>query len=78
MPIMISPCPWCFSDVGVYQAVAITGRARLLWDNQAQPCGIISSNASRRPYSDAVRCRTCGHIRRDWIAVEGQLVYQGE
>ena len=77
MRMTISPCPWCGDDTGVYQAVYVTGAARHLYDTNGQPCGIVS-RAKRTPHSDAVRCRTCDRIRRDWIAVEGQLVYQGE
>ena len=74
----LSPCPWCGSGLGVYQAVRVTGRAKLLWDNTGQPCGIDARGGRRIPYSDAVRCRACGHIRREWIAVEGRLVETAE
>jgi hypothetical protein len=69
----ILPCPWCGNSVGVYQAVRVTGKAKLLWDSECQPCGIDSRGGRRIPHSDAVRCRVCGHIRRDWVAVEGEL-----
>ena len=70
----LSPCPWCGNSAGVYQAVRVTGRAKLLWDLGGQPCGIDSRHGRRIPHSDAVRCRACGHIRRDWEVREGKLV----
>jgi len=75
----ITPCPWCGNDVGVYQNMVLEGTVRELYDTNGQPCGLVSK-ARRIPYSSAVRCRVCGHVRRDWMAVEGELrkVDEGE
>ena len=74
----LGPCPHCKKGGGVYQAVRLDGRAKLLWDGDGQPIGIQPISELFTPHSDAVRCAYCHHIRRGWQVWDGELVRQGE
>jgi len=76
--MILGPCPTCHERGLVYQAVRVTGRAKIVWGPHGHQLGIQRGREKHIPHSDAVRCDRCHHIRRDWQVWDGELVYQGE
>lgn len=70
----LEACPHCGRDIGVYQAVQITGRGRRWWDNAEDVSTTDIPRLKLAPHSDVVRCLSCRRIRRDWMVVDGELV----
>ena len=70
----LGACPHCGYKLGVYQAVRITGQGKRRWKDTEDEGAIDIPRLKLMPYSDAVRCASCRHIRRDWQAIDGELV----
>ena len=71
---MIGPCPHCGTYDEVYQAARACGKVQRFWDVTGKPSVVFTDEIYFMPYSDVVRCASCGHIRRDWQAFDGKLV----
>ena len=71
----LGACPTCGYELGVYQNVRVVGRAEVLWGAWLERIpGLWNRRDKGMPHSDAVRCNRCHHIRRDWQAIDGELV----
>ena len=74
----LGACPHCGCEGGVFQSARVTGGAQQVWSQNGKRRHIDYYRLRFLPHSDAVRCRTCHRIRRDWMVVDGELVRQGE
>ena len=70
----LGACPTCGYSRGVYQTMSMTGSAARQWNDYGLFLGVLRTREKYAPYSDAVRCMACLHIRRDWQAIDGELV----
>jgi hypothetical protein len=70
----LGACPHCGYNRGIYQKMYTTGRAAQEWNDYGRLLGVLRIREKFTPHSDAVRCGACHHIRRDWMAVDGELV----
>ena len=70
----LGACPHCGNTNGIYQAVQITGRGIRWWDIFSREGTTDIPRLKLTPHSDVVRCLSCRRIRRDWQAVDGELV----